>query len=176
MSEENKEVVRRWQEAYNSGSLDLLEELLAPDWVSNSWPDGVPHTIDGLKQIHQYILSLWPDWHFTTEDLIAEVDRVVQRFICRGTHGTADFVDIPPNGNRFEFGGTSIFRIREGRIAEQWTYAGELQFLHQQLGAPLPEAWVPSSHLTGTGCRPPLTMRTAAVGRVPRSLRPFIRK
>jgi predicted ester cyclase len=150
MSEQNKEIVRRWQDAYNGGNLDVLDEVLAPDWVSNSWPDGVPHTIEGAKDLHRWTLSLWPDWHFTTEELIAERDLVVQRFTCTGTHDTGVFVDVVPNGNRFSAGGTSIFRIRDGRIVEHWTFFGELEFL-QQLGAQVPEDWLAStSHLNRT--------------------------
>jgi ketosteroid isomerase-like protein len=31
-TERNKEIVRRYQDAYNSNDLDVLDELLAPDW------------------------------------------------------------------------------------------------------------------------------------------------
>lgn len=150
MSEKSKEIVRRWQEAYNSGNLVALDEVLSPEWVSNSWPDGVSHTIDGARELHRQILSIWPDWHTTTEELIAEGDLVVQRFTATGTHGTADFVDLSPNGKRFSLGGTNMFRIRDGKIVEQWTFAAELEFL-RQLGAQLPGASVISSHLNRTG-------------------------
>jgi predicted ester cyclase len=145
MSEKNKEVVRRWQEAYNSGRLEILDDVLSSEWVSNSWPEGVPHTLDGARELHRQILSIWPDWHTTTEELIAEGDVVVQRFTTTGTHGTADFFDLKPNGVRFSLGGVNIFRIRSGKIVEHRTFAAELDFLNQ-MDARLPEAWVMSSH------------------------------
>jgi steroid delta-isomerase-like uncharacterized protein len=150
MSEENKEVVRRWQEAYNSGNLEVLDEVLSPEWVSNSWPAGVPHNIDGARELHRQILSIWPDWRTTTEQLVAEGDIVVQRFTATGTHGTADFLDLPPNGKRFSLGGMNLFRVRDGKIVEQWTFAAELELL-DQLGARLPEARVMVSHVNRTG-------------------------
>lgn len=37
-TERNKALVRRYQDAYNSNNLDILDELLAPDWKTQAFP------------------------------------------------------------------------------------------------------------------------------------------
>lgn len=150
MSEQNKDVIRRYRQAYNGGELDLLDELLAPNWVSHAWVEGVPQSVASAKELHRQTLRFFPDWQFTTHELIAEGDRVVERFTFTGTH-TAEFGGLAPTGNRFECGGVSIYRMADGRIAEHWAFVDELSFLEalgfsQHLGVPLPQAWTLSAH------------------------------
>jgi steroid delta-isomerase-like uncharacterized protein len=145
MSEDNKAVVRRYREAYNSNNLDELDEVLAPDWVSHAWTEGIPRTIENAKELHRMTLSVFPDWRFTTHELIAEGDVVVERFTFQGTH-QAELGGLPATGNRFDLGGVSIYRIADGKIVEHWAYVDELGFLEalgfrQHLGIDLPQAW-----------------------------------
>jgi predicted ester cyclase len=69
----------------------------------------------------------------TCEDLIAEGDKVVGRFIMRGTH-SGEFMGVPPTGQRVTMSGIDIVRVAGGRIAEFW-YGEHLLELMQQLGA-----------------------------------------
>jgi ketosteroid isomerase-like protein len=50
----------------------------------------------------------------TIEDIVAEGDRVVVRNTWRATDKQA--------GQKIEFGGIVIWRIREGKLAERWAY------------------------------------------------------
>jgi steroid delta-isomerase-like uncharacterized protein len=78
------------------------------------------------------MLTAFPDLHFTIEDMVAEGDKVVVRWIVRGTHrGT--FQDIPPTGKAVTLTGISLFRVANGRGVEVWTDADYLGML-QQLG------------------------------------------
>jgi predicted ester cyclase len=150
MSEANKAIIRRYREAYNSGNLDELDEILAPDWVSHSMVEGVPRTIAGAKDVHRMTLLMFPDWHSTTRALIAEGDLVVEHFTFSGTH-KGEAGGLPPTGNHFDLGGVSIFRIADGKIVEHWAYADELGFLEalglpEYLGVEMPPAWSMAYH------------------------------
>jgi steroid delta-isomerase-like uncharacterized protein len=145
MSEANKDLIRRYQEAYNSGDLDALDKILAPDWTTNNWPVGVPQSIESAKQFQRDVaLQVFPDLQFVTQDLFAEGDRVAQRHLLRGTH-KGEFMGLPPTGRVIETGGISIFRMADGRIVEHWAFADELGFFHQ-IGADVPEAWLVVGH------------------------------
>jgi hypothetical protein len=50
MVEENKEVVRRYHDIYNSGQLD--GDVLSSDWSPQAWVEGVP-SIEGAKELHR---------------------------------------------------------------------------------------------------------------------------
>jgi steroid delta-isomerase-like uncharacterized protein len=144
-ADENKDLIRRYQEAYNSNDLDVLDEMLAPDWTTNNWPVGVPQSIEQAKQFHNDVaLQVFPDMQFVTQDLFAEGDRVAQRHLLRGTH-KGEFMGLPPTGRVIETGGVSIFRIADSRIVEHWAFADELGFFHQ-IGADVPEPWLVVGH------------------------------
>ncbi len=144
MSEANKEIVRRYQDGYNRNELDVLDELLDPNWTSNAWPQGVPQSIQMAKESHQMMLAVFPDVRYETLDLIAEGDRVVQRWVFRATFRN-EFLGLTPTGKMIEGGGISIFRIANGRIVEHWAYAGEFDLL-DQVGWELPEVLRPHIH------------------------------
>lgn len=55
----------------------------------------------------------------TSEDLIAEGDRVVARMTITGTH-TGDFYGIPATGKRIHVSGIYIVRIANGKIVGHW--------------------------------------------------------
>lgn len=60
-----------------------------------------------------------------------------------GTHRGGSLLGIPATGKRFQFGGISIFRLANGRIAEHWEQLDRLALI-QQLGL-VPEPDAPSA-------------------------------
>jgi predicted ester cyclase len=144
VSETNKDIIRRYQDAYNRNDLDVLDEVLDPNWTSNAWPDLMPQTIEAAKELYQILLATWPDAHYETLDLIAEDDKVVQRWKMRGTF-KGEIFGLPPTGEVIEADGISIFRIADGKIVEHWAFADDLGFWGQ-LGIELPEFMAAVSH------------------------------
>jgi predicted ester cyclase len=84
--------------------------------------------------------------HVTTEDLIAEGDKVVHRWTVRGTH-KGELLGYAPTGRQVTSAGVSIFRIADGRIVEHVAFADDLGFF-QQLGADVPAEWLAFGHRT----------------------------
>jgi len=133
MSEQNKMIVRRFSEEVESqGNFAVADELLAHDFVSHT-PLGEAHGLEAAKQFGAMLRTAFPDLHVTVEDQIAEGDRVVTRWTCRGTHQGA-FQGMPPTGKPIEIMGTTISRIANGKIVEQWGNP-DLLSLMQQIGA-----------------------------------------
>lgn len=117
--EENKEIVRRYQEAYNNADYDALDDVVAADVNTPNMISSVPRGLEGAKLVHQKTLLGMPDYHTTIEDLIADGDKVVARVSMTGTH-TGDFYGIPPTGRRVNLTGIFIVRIANGKIVEHW--------------------------------------------------------
>ena len=133
MSAENKEIVRRHtQEYWNEGRLDLASELHAPDLVFHDPTSGVLHGSEAYDQFVTMFRTAFPDMQFTTEDLIAEGDKVVGRWSCVGTH-QGELMGIPPTGKQIKTTGIDIFRLSGGKIVEEWVEWTTLGML-QQLG------------------------------------------
>ncbi len=117
--EENKAIVRRYQEIYNSNNLDALEAVMSFDVLTPKIMPNMPSGLEGAKAVHQKTLLGMPDFHTEIQDLVAEGDTVVARVLMTGTH-TGDFYGIPATGKRVEFTGVFIARIENGKIVEHW--------------------------------------------------------
>ena len=117
--EENKQIVRRYQEIYNSNTLDSLEEVVSENLLTPRIMPGIPSGIEGAKVAHQMMLTGFPDYQTVIDDLIAEGDKVVARITMSGTHA-GNFMGIPATGKRVEFTGMYIARIADGKIVEHW--------------------------------------------------------
>lgn len=131
-TEDNKVLVRRFfEDLWNQGNLAVADDLLAPEHVHH-FPDGDIHGPDGVKQLVSGLRTALPDFHMSTDDVVAEADKVVMRFTIRGTH-QGEGMGLPPTGKRVVYTGIDIFRIAGGKIVERWGEVDMLGLL-QQLG------------------------------------------
>ena len=131
-TEENKAIVRKYREAHNQNNLAALDSLVAQDIVSHAALPGLPPGLQGGKLAHQAFLAPFPDLQTTTEDLIADGDRVVERYTARGTH-KGEFMGAPPTGKKFAIETIVIYRFAGGKIVEMWGL-NDSQALMMQLG------------------------------------------
>ena len=131
-AEDNKAIVRKYRAIHNQNNLDALDAIVAQDLVSHSALPGLPPGLAGGKMAHQGFLASFPDTQTTTEDLIAEGDKVVERYTARGTH-KGDFMGAPPTGKKFSIESIVIFRFANGKIVEMWGL-NDGQALMMQLG------------------------------------------
>ncbi len=138
-TEQNKAIVRRYQDAHNNNQLDLLDDIVATDIISHALFPGTPPGLEGAKMLHKALAAAFPDMGYWIEDLVAEGDKVMARFTSTGTF-KGELMGIPPNGKAFNVTGISLFRLADGKIVEHWANQDDLGF-YQQLGLtppPLP--------------------------------------
>jgi len=112
--ENNKRVILRlFQEVVNRRNPLAIDELYVPNVVDHSaFPGQAPGT-EGIKNAVSDFLGTFADLEVTVEDITAEDDRVVTRETWRGTHG--------PTGKAATGNVIHIFRLREGKITEEWS-------------------------------------------------------
>ena len=122
-AQENKTLVRReQQELWNhTGDLDAADELFAADQA------------EAAKHQAAHFRRGFPDVVSTIEDIIAEGDKVVARFRSRATH-QGEYMGTPASGKEVQLTGISIYRIEEGKIAEEWSVEDEYGLM-AQIGA-----------------------------------------
>ena len=137
-AEENKALVRRFvQEFWNEGNTTAADDLMASDAVIHL-PTGDVLDLEELKVFAGTWRESFPDWHSTFEELIAEGDRVAERWTGRGTH-LGELQGIPPTGKRVEGPGSVFYRIVGGKIVE-FRAQFDMMGLMQQLGvSPSPQ-------------------------------------
>ena len=155
-SEENKSAVSRFlDEAYSKGNLAVGDEYLAANVVLHA-TSGDLEGIEGWKQYATMFLTAFPDLHLTVEDAIAEENKVVIRWMAKGTH-KGNLRDIPPTGKQVTLTGIAIYRFAGGKMEELWGLNDAMGMM-QQLGiAPADRenySWGKPSEVTGTSGDP----------------------
>jgi steroid delta-isomerase-like uncharacterized protein len=134
---DNKALTRRfYEEAVNQGKDEVIDELVAPDFVDHEEFPGLTPDRDGVKQFFAMFKSAFPDGRFEVEDLIEEGDKMVVRATIRGTH-KGEFIGIPPTGKQITVTSIDILRIRDGQATEHWGVT-DMAAMLTQLGV-LPE-------------------------------------
>ncbi len=132
-AEENKAIVRRFWGVWEEGNIDLVDELLAPDYINHTpaSPDQ-PTGPEGVKGVVAMFRSAIPDLRVVVEDLIAEGDKVVVRYALEGTHD-GELFGVPPTGQRLSIRSIAVERVSDGKIREHWRVTDSLDMM-QQLG------------------------------------------
>lgn len=73
----------------------------------------------------------FPDVAISIEDLVVEDDRIVNRYVERGTLTGATFLGIEPAGRRYEKAGTTVYRVADDRLVESWGVEDTLGWFRQ---------------------------------------------
>jgi steroid delta-isomerase-like uncharacterized protein len=134
MTKENKIIMRRaLEEVVNKGNLELVDELVAPNFVDHTPFPGLPPDREGIRQTIRMLREAFPDIQVTNEDMIAEGDKVVSRQVTRGTH-KGEFMGVPATDKEVAWTGILIFRIIDSKIVDQWLEQDAMGLM-QQLGA-----------------------------------------
>jgi steroid delta-isomerase-like uncharacterized protein len=122
---------RYFEEVWNQGKVDVLDELLGPDYINHTPSTGRPPAGPaGLKPIVLAIRRAFPDLHYTIEEVIVSADHVVIRTTMTGTH-EGDLFGIAPTQRKVKVMQIQIERIRDGRIVEHWRVTDELSLMRQ---------------------------------------------
>jgi steroid delta-isomerase-like uncharacterized protein len=127
--------MRKTYERINAGDIAGFGDLVAENFVEHQRPGGpgFPAMKEGTLEFFRILLSAFPDWRMTVEDLIADGDKAVARVTVTGTH-KGEFMGVPPAGTRVDVQLIDIMRFDgAGLVCEHWGVADMLSLM-QQLG------------------------------------------
>jgi len=125
---QNKALVGRWFAEFwgPTVNLNVVNELAAPDMLLQYSLHEPRRGHDDIKAFMTGFREAFPNLNFWgAADLIAEGDYVVGRWEGGGTHTGPAFSDflagsLPANsGRKMHFTGTTVLRIKDGKIAEE---------------------------------------------------------
>lgn len=126
-------VTRFHDEVWENGNFDVLEELLAADYVEHN--PAIPYEVRGREAYRENVemfRTAFPDLTFEQEDVLVDGEKVVTRQTVSGMH-EGPFMDADPTGETVEASGIAIWRIEDGQISETWVQADILGMM-QQIG------------------------------------------
>jgi steroid delta-isomerase-like uncharacterized protein len=130
---EAKVFMDRYMQTVNEADLDLIDEIIAPEFVIRS--PLLPEPLVGIENYKAMVKNTsntFSDFNATIEEVVVEGDRIWSRFSMEGRN-TGPLGDIPATGKKFHVTGMAITRVADGKIVEDDTFWNVLNF-YQQLG------------------------------------------
>ena len=125
---DNKAIVGRWFTEFWGKTCDLkvVDELATPDMLLQYSLHEPRRGREDIKAFMTGFREAFPDLNFWgTADLIAEGEYVVGRWEGGGTHTGPAFSDFlvgslpAATGRKMHFTGTTVLRVKGGKIAEE---------------------------------------------------------
>lgn len=131
MATNGQQLAETYVAMLNTHDPDLVDRFVAEDYRNHN-----AFVADGREANRQFwsaFFAALPDLSATMEDLVISGDRVVGRFVYRGTH-TNDLMGIPAKGSPVEMRSIDIWRVEDGMFVEHWDELNMLE-VFQQIGA-----------------------------------------
>lgn len=135
--EHNKSVAKKLFDLLNEGDLDAADSLIAINYVWHDASKRLVLGLDGFKRRVRSVQNSLSGYHATIEDLLAEGDKVIVRYTAQGRHKGL-FLGVAPTDKLVTYSGIFIWRLVDGKVAEEWTSWDALGILQQLRAAPAP--------------------------------------
>ena len=130
----NSRIVRHFvEEILNQGKIESAGEFFWEDMVEQVPLPGQGPGLRGLQDVLRGMRTAFPDMHWTIEEQVSEGEKVVTRFVWKGTH-RAEFFGVPATGRAVEVWGVVIDRLENGKIKDTRILMDALGLM-MQLGA-----------------------------------------
>ncbi|MFZ6777899.1 ester cyclase [Undibacterium sp. Ji83W] len=123
---------RRYYAFWNTGETQFAQAALADNFMDRNLPAGRPQGPQGALFASKNFRAAVPDLKLEVEEMLLVGDRVIGRLHFSG-HFSGSFHGQQGDGRKVDFIATDIYRIADGRIAENWHLEDKLTLL-QQLG------------------------------------------
>ena len=133
-SKDNEALCKKfYDEVANKGNVDMIDELVAEDFVEHEVFPGLEPGREGVKQFFTMMRTAFPDLKFKVEFMMSDGDKVATYVTMSGTQ-KGEFMGTPASGKKFTTKMVDIVRIVDGKAVEHWGVTDGLMMM-QQLGA-----------------------------------------
>ncbi len=127
---DSKRIARRIPDELSRHNLKVFDEVASPSGVDHTIPEGLPNTLETVKQLMSEMLVAFPDLKYRVEDEVAEGDLVAQRLTGTGTM-KGPFMGMQPTGKQARWTEMHVVRIKDGKIVEHWGNRDSMGMLMQ---------------------------------------------
>lgn len=131
---DTRQVAAEALEAFNAHDEARIRATYADDVVFEAPGDVRAEGPDAATGFAMAWLNAFPDASLTVHDQLCEGEWCAQRFTFEGTHQntlSGPGGEIPATNRRLSGRGIQMFRVREGKIAEEHLYYDQVQVLTQ---------------------------------------------
>lgn len=128
----NRKLIQRYfNEVWNEGNVDALDEILTPDYINHS--PGLPNPAPGPSGLKPIVLAMRKAisvLHYEILDLVVADDKAMAYVRMTGVH-TGELFGVPAAGRQIDVHQMQIEWIRDRRIWQHWRLTDDLTFLRQ---------------------------------------------
>jgi predicted ester cyclase len=168
VTEENKAIIGRLSELWNTGNLAIADEIFDADFVNHDPNNPGVTNSESYKGYVPVVRIGFPDFHVATDDLVAEGEKVAFRWTIIATH-QGELMGMPATGIQVVWVGMTVAHLVDGKVVEMW-WAHDTLGMLQQLGVIPPMGredftWGTPSEVTGAPGDP--EANKAIIGRCP---------
>jgi predicted ester cyclase len=133
---ENVDYVNRAIARFNAKDLEGYLEMFDKAVVFHGLSRRLKPGVGGLRDYYGLLRQGFPDMRLASEDLIAEGEKVANRYTFYGTH-KGEYMGVAPTSKLIISAGMVIHQFRAGKCVETWQSTDALGFL-TQLGVAQP--------------------------------------
>jgi steroid delta-isomerase-like uncharacterized protein len=119
IDDRKKQVTEAWAAAWDRGEVDVLDELLSPDYRRRSSSADEGLTLEQFKASIVTTRAAFPDLVTTIDEIMAEDDRVALRWHSVGKHD-GSFLGVPPTHRTVEVHGSTFARFDDDVVVEEF--------------------------------------------------------
>jgi steroid delta-isomerase-like uncharacterized protein len=117
-------------EVLSQGKVEVIDELIADDFVEHQAMPGMPSGKEALKAFTEMFRAAFPDLKVETVATAVDGDEVWLHSIMTGTH-KGEFNGIAPTGKKVSVEMFDRVRTRDGKAVEHWGVSNDLGMMTQ---------------------------------------------
>jgi len=131
VSADLKALARRFNdEVFTQGKIEVIDEIVADDYIEHQEFPGIEPSKEGLKKFVQLFQAGFSDIKIETLSMAVDGDELWVHSVFTGTH-TGEFAGIPATGKSVTLAMMDRVKTRDNKAVEHWGVSDDLGMLTQ---------------------------------------------
>ena len=119
-----------WDKVFLERDINLIDSESFDENVTVVTATGNVTGIDSFKGYYNNYLTGFSDAEFTFVNIFGQGDNIVKHWNFKGTHD-GEMFGIPATGNKVDISGTTIVKMKDGKVYQEQDFFDNHSFLSQ---------------------------------------------
>jgi predicted ester cyclase len=121
-----------YEEAYNKGNLDVLDDIIDANYCRHQPPMRKVSGLAAYKKFISEVLGAYTGFEMKIEEIISDGNKTVARLTLTGKNtGRIPSLQTPPTGREISMPSCVVSTWEKGKIVEEWAYNDYLGLTYQ---------------------------------------------
>ena len=119
-----------WNQVFLDRDINLIDSESFDDQATVVTATGNITGLDSFRDYYNNFLTGFSDAEFTFIDIFGQGDNIVKHWNLKGTHD-GEMFGIPATGKKVDLSGTTIVKMKDGKILQEQDFFDNHSFLSQ---------------------------------------------